>query len=223
MSTEYQVTIVMSQPTIDALMQNGFSLYAFKAVQAGPPGGVPVVWYQTNQFGSSTVIEWTEAYQAYTSTTGMMPGITISPTFSAPIEGGQTLAVNTPFGGGQVSPGGAPGAMSIMNQTPATFTCGIAQSDPNGNPSPVCALSAFPNTVSVFLPQPQILLMFATVPLNPGTVVNQAFGAGILVNLAGSPVQTVSYDLNAGWSCEGGNCTPVQPNQPLAPILIPGL
>jgi hypothetical protein len=223
MPASYQVTIAMSQPTIDALQRNGFNLYAFRPVQAAPGGGAPVAWFQTGHFFPNTVITWIEDYEVYTSQTQTVPGVTVIPSFSAPVGMGQTLAVNTPDLTGQVSAGGAPGAMSIVNQTSATFTCGMAAADPNGNISPVCALTAFPNVMCMIRPVPQILLMMATANLSPGTVVDQVGAVGILLSLASSPTQTVSYDYIAGWNCNGGNCTAVQPNQSLVPILIRGL
>lgn len=220
MSTQYQVNIQMSQSTVQALLQSGFSLYAFAAVRAPVGGGAPLVWFQTTQFYSNTPLSWSADYQAYTSMSQIFPNATIVQNFAAPIALGQTLNVTSPGGTGQVSGGGAPQAISIVNQTSATFACGTSQADPNGNSSPVCAFPLYPQAMDAITPLPQVLLMFATVQTSPGTVVEQAFAPGILVNLAGSPMQTVSFDINAGWSCGGGNCTNVSPGQALTPILI---
>lgn len=66
-ATSYGVTIIMPQATVEALSTGTYSLYAFKAVQTNAGGGVPLVWFKSDDFGLNTDVSWEIQYQAYTS------------------------------------------------------------------------------------------------------------------------------------------------------------
>lgn len=134
----YDVSVSMSDATMNALSQNNFVLYGFKAVKSTLPGA-PVVWFQTIAYGTDTALNWAENYQAYTSTSAIIPGGRIRATNSYDITLGQTLEVTDKKGTGSVSGTGTAGAISILNQTTTQFTCGISQQDPDGTVSPMCA------------------------------------------------------------------------------------
>jgi hypothetical protein len=218
-ATNYSVMITMSAATVQALLAGNYYLYGFKAVQATQGGGAPLVWFQTQGYSASTNVAWTEQYQAYTSTSQIIPNGQITASFSTDIDLGQTLQVQA-GGIGQVVNGGPSTAISILNQTSTQFTCGISQTQ-NGVSAPLCAFPLYGNQMDVIVPIEKVLLMFSTLPVNTGTVIYQAYSSGILVDLTASNQRSVGFDINAGWSWGGYSWgQQVPPNSNLVPLLI---
>lgn len=219
--TNYAVNISMPQATVEALSQNNFILYGFKAVKTTAKGA-PLVWFQTTQFGLSTVVSWSEQYQAYTSTSHIIPNGEIIASNSYPISLDNTLNVTGGTGTGTVdTTTGTPGAISINNQTTTQFTCGISQTQPNGSVTSMCAFPLFGGMLDVIAPIEQVLLMFSTTPVNTGTVIEQSYSAGVFIDLTGEPSRTVNFDINAGWSWDGGPWAKSIPaNSNLVPLMI---
>ncbi len=218
MSTS-SVSILMSNQTVATLLQSGFTLYTLKAVQTKTGGSAPLIWYSTQNYSSSTDVIWMDEYTAYTSTSQIVPNGTIVQLFSAPIALGQTLQVQQ-GGSGTVSGDGTPGAILIVNQTSSLFTTGIGQATQNG-PAPVCVLPLYGNMLDVATPVNQVLLMFSTLPVNPGAVIVQAFAPGLLVDLTGVSSRSVMYDINTGWSANGASwARQIPTNSSLVPLLI---
>jgi hypothetical protein len=216
----YQVVITMNPATVQALNNGNFSLYGFKAVESSGGGGAPLVWMQTQNYSSSTVVTWEEQYQAYVSNSQLMPNVTVIPSFSEAISPGQTLQVQQ--GGGVVVPGGPSSGISILNQSQMQYTCGISQMVGN-SPSPYCAFPLYGNMMSVIAPLSKVLLMFSTVPAQVGTVVYQAYGPGILIDPTGANERNVSYDINSGWNWGGASWAQNVPaTSNLVPLLIQG-
>lgn len=223
MSTPFDVTIQMSIGTVEALANSNFTLYGFKAVQSTLGGGAPLVWFESQTFSMVTNVSWVSQYQAYTSTQSMSGDVTISASFTTPIDLGQTLNITSSTGIGAVSSGGVPTAISISNTSGTPFTCGLSQSEGGSTPSPLCAFPLFGQGMDVIQPIEKVLLTFATQPLNTGTVIEQAFAPGYLIDMTGAPgnSRTVSFDINMGWS--NGSAvwaTQVPPNANLVPLLI---
>jgi len=203
----YQITIQMSDATVDGLQGDGYQLYAFKAVE-GSGGGVPVVWFSSSTFSQSTVVSWTEAYQAYTAQAMQLgSNVTISTLASYPIELGEQLNVTNPEGTGVVVSGGPdPQAIAVLNQTanpptPGTpMTCGISQQQGDGSYQPLCAFPLTGVGLDLIVPIEKVFLMFATLPVNTGTVIEKSYGPGVLVDLTSANQQSVAYDIDAGWT-----------------------
>jgi hypothetical protein len=214
---EYEVTIQMGQNTAEALLNGGYSLYAFKAVM-GPPGGTPVVWLRTQDFGLETNVRWAEEYQAYTMRQDRISADTaITAINPYPISLGGVLTVTTEIGTGAVTTGGEATAITIVNQTSTQFTCGLAQ-PADGSPAPFCAFPLTGGTLLQIIPLPKVLLMFATQPVDTGTLVESSYNQGMLIDLAGAPAdpngaarRQVSYDINAGWSAGGASWAIIVP------------
>ena len=99
MATSYEVNIDMSKETVDDLGDNGYVLYGFKAVRCTLPGA-PLVWFQTTSYGTETELTWDESYEAYTSTSDIVPGGRIKATNSYETDLGQTLNVTGTRGTG---------------------------------------------------------------------------------------------------------------------------
>jgi len=216
----YQITIQMSQETVQALLANGYSLYGMKAVQGSGLQGAPLIWYSTQSYSLVTTIAWQDQYQAYISTSEIIPGAQILAVFTADISLGQTFVVQPNYNG-YVMPGGTPNAISIQNTAPQPCTSGLMQLVNGGGFAPTTAFSLYGQMAGVIGPLPKVLLMFGTYPVNVGTVVEQAYGAGILIDLSGNNNVTVSFDINQGWSWDGGSwAQSVPPSSNLIPLLI---
>ncbi len=223
-STPYSVTISMSGSTVQTLLASNFQLYGFKAVQTTLGGGAPTVWFKTGTFSSTTAVNWTEQYQAYTSTTvNFGPNTQIVASDSQNINLGQTMTVAA-GGIGTVVNGGTTSAISIFNTTSTQFTCGINQMQSvNGAqvPTPLCAFPLYGNMLDVIAPIERVLLMFSTLPVNTGTVIYQAYSQGVLIDLTSVQQRAVTFDINAGWSWGGGSWgQSVAANANLVPLLI---
>lgn len=213
----------MDQDTVEALGANGYRLYGFKAVRSTAKGS-PLVWFSSENFSLTTQISWQEMYNAYTSRTALKPNTKIVASASYSIDLEQTLIVNDNAGTGKVdTTSGTPGAISIHNLVQVQFTCGISQTDPSGNPVPMCAFNLFGLGLDVIAPIEQVLLMFATDQINTGTVIERAFSPGIKIDLTGAPanLRNVAYAINKGWSWDGspwGLQIPASAN--LVPLLV---
>lgn len=221
MSTPYQVNISMSQATVTALTAQGFKLYGFKAVKTTAGGGAPVVWFQTSTFGLTTAVNWTEQYQAYTTSSQAITNGQITATNAYDIDLQQTLDVTGTTGVGSVNTlQGTANAISILNQTSTPFTCGISQMQ-GGVATPLCAFPLNGNMLDVIAPIEQVIFMFATTAINTGSVVYQAFSQGVLLDLTTEPTTPCSFDINEGWSWGGGpNGQAIQAQANLVPFLI---
>jgi len=222
-ATTYQVKIIMDQDTANYLFNQKYSLYAFKAVQTAVGGGKPTVWFQTMKYSTKTNISWQVQYQAYTSSSEIKPGVTIDASFTVNINLGQLLTVDNGTGTGTVTSAGSPGTISIWNTTNVDFTCGIAQSANGADGQPMCAFPLIGQDKDVIAPIEKVLLMFATQTVNTGTVIEKAYGPGVLIDLTGAPANTreVTYKKSYGWDWGGyawGSST--EPNQDLVPLLI---
>jgi hypothetical protein len=222
-ATTYAVQIGMDSDTANYLFDKKYSLYAFKAVQTAVAGGKPTVWFQTMKYSTKTNISWQVQYQAYTSSTEIQPGVTIDASFFANIDLGQLLTVDNDTGTGTVTNSGWPGIISIYNKTNVEFTCGIQQGANGADGQPMCAFPLFGLYKDVIAPIEKVLLMFATQTVNAGTVIEKAYGPGLLIDLTGAPGNTrqVTYSENFGWDWGGdtwGSAT--EPDQNLVPLLI---
>jgi len=217
--SDYQVTINMSSDTVSRLTSAGFFLYGFKAVQSSSPGTVPLVWFKTKAYSTETQVQWQEKYEAYTSQQQLVPNGKITSIFPAPISLGQTLNVQE-GGVGKVSNGGPSTAISINNTTSTEFTCGISQQQ-DGTATPMCGFSLFGNNLDVIAPIEKVLLMFSTTPVDTGTVIMQAYGPGLLIDLTSSNERVVHYDINATWDWgKMGWGQQVKAQEDLLPLLI---
>lgn len=222
-ATTYEVKIKMDLETANYLFERKNSLYAFKAVQTAMAGGKPTVWFQTMRYSTTTNISWQVQYEAYTSSSEIVSGVTIDASFTVPIDLGQLLTVNSGTGTGVVTNAGSAGTVSIYNATNFDFTCGIAQSANGATAEPMCAFPLTGTEMDVIAPIEKVLLMFATEAVNTGTVIERAYGPGLLIDLTGAPANTreVTYKKSEGWEWGGyAWASETAPNQDLVPLLI---
>lgn len=220
-ATQYEIDVTMSPDTVTALVQGNYNLYAFKAVQATQGGGAPLVWFQLppDDYSTRTQVVWEVQYQAYTSRSKIIPNGKVTASFSTDIDLGQTL--NVAAGGtGDVTTGGPKQAVSVNNTTTTQFTCGISQRA-GGSTNPMCAFPLYGQHLDVMAPIEKVLLIFSTTPVNTGTVIEQAYSPGVLIDLTSSNERTVNYDINKGWSWGGFSWgRGVAAKESLVPLLI---
>jgi hypothetical protein len=210
----------MAQATVDGLNGQGFNLYGFKAVESSNAAGAPVVWFKSSTFALQTAVDWTEQYQAFTTTQKIIPNGTITGVNAYDIDLGDTLQVTTTQGTGQPMAGGPAGAIGILNQTAKPFTCGISQ-EQRGTAMPMCAFPLNGNGLDLIVPIEQVLLMFATNEVDTGTVLEESYGPGVMIDLTADNSVTLSYDINLGWNWGGGTwARSIGASSALIPLLI---
>lgn len=222
MATNWTVTIAMSPPTLKALERSGYSLFGFLGVRCSDAAAVPLVWYQTRDYLLSTVVTWAPVYQAYLSFSPIGPTAPIVPGASVPIDIGQMLTVGQ-TGPEQVGAGPSSQGVAFLNRSSRPFTCGLAEPvPPDGTAfNPVCAAPLYGTNGQLFVPAPRLLLLFSTVPVPTGTVLERATGPGLLIDMTGATDRAVTYDINSGWDC--GSAVwgrVVAPFAELAPLLV---
>jgi hypothetical protein len=206
MTSDYLVVVEMSSDTVTGLLRQGFSLIAFSAVGGRNLEALPLVWSITPSFGTSKTFRWSTTYDAYTSSTPIVPGHVIVAGSTSAIRTGQTLDVA--LGGiGTVVNHGQAATIGFFNGTTTAFTCGICQSV-NEVMSPVCAWPLNGGNRLFIEPLPIIVLLFTTLSLRVG----EAFGAPahpdiaaesissiVAIDMTDQSAVTVGYDINRGW------------------------
>jgi hypothetical protein len=194
------ITVNMSQATAQQLNSGRFTLYAFKAVQAFPNNGVPVVWQSDGQFKQSNTISWGDALEAYSTNSSVADGSQIASLFNAPINIGQKLQIDNSGRGNVVN--GEPGVVSIASSS-MSIAGGVSQN--NGKrPAAICVFP-IPGTTVQITPIDQVLLMISNKVLKDATIVLQTSGPGVLVDLSAGSSATVNFDANTGFSGGGTN------------------
>ena len=188
----YKVTISMSQDTVTQLTQQGQSLLGFKSVISDNTGGVPVVWFSTTTLGLNTYVKWTESYQAYTSSEQAIASGEIDASNPYDIDLGQTLHVDGSAGTGTVMSSGTAGSIIITSTVDQAFTCGVSQKS-GGDFNPICAFPLNGNGTDTITPIEKVFLVFASGPVNTGTVIEKSAGPGLLIDLTDAGSRTVQY------------------------------
>jgi len=215
----YEIDITMSTTTVDELKNEGYALYAFKAVQTASKGGAPLVWFKTTSFLTSTSVTWEEEYQAYISTDEIVANGVVTATTYCEIDLAQTANV-TQNGNISGSAGGTANAISLFNQGNAPWTAGISQLS-GGVANPMCAIPLHGNGLDVIAPIEKVLLMFTSNTVNTGTVVYKSYSQGALIDLTTGQQRAVSFDIDNGWSWGTSTWAKAVPaNESLVPLLI---
>ena len=219
MSTLYQVTIQLSNATVQALSDSGYALFAFLPVQATAAGGQPVLWLHTKSVAENIQIDWSSTYAAYISQSAIVVNSTIAMQSEAPISFGQILQVGQ---GGSVSvtSDGPADAMSVLNTTTTPYTCGLAVALGSVT-SPIAAFPLYANSLDAIAPMEKVLLVFESYPAQAGQILERTLAQGLFVDVAGGAARTVSFDINNGWSFGGAPWGQViAANTPLNELLI---
>jgi hypothetical protein len=215
----YSINIKMSDETVREMSELGFSLYAFKAVQASGSAGKPLVWFVSDTYSSSTKLEWQVDYQAYSSFSEIVPKGHITAKANYDIDLGQTFIIDNLQGVGNVVAEGSRNAITIYNDVNRRFTCGISQ-ETGGTFSQICAAPIVNGSTNTFIPIEKVLLLFATEQYNTGTVIIQSFGPGVMVDLTGATSRTVEYSIAKRWTWSGTWAQAVNSRTDIVPLLV---
>jgi hypothetical protein len=231
--TTYTVTIAMSADTAAALADAGSMLYAFKAVRCSDRTGLPLVWFVTSRLAPNMVVSWTSPYDGYDSPSPLAAGKRIVPGFQVGLPLGGTLVIRSASGSGDVLLGGTSGTCSILNSTTVEFSVGLAQAPVDAARLPLCAFPLFGGNLATITPLEQVLLMFSTRALAPGTALTSlnmpasqpvflaVTTGGVLIDMADQSARSVSFERNLGWDWNGAVWgTGVPANANLQPWLI---
>jgi|HubBroStandDraft_5_1064220.scaffolds.fasta_scaffold109660_2 hypothetical protein len=222
LASQYEVRIKLPGNTASELKERGYRLIAFKAVQSSARGGKPTVWFtlDAQRFGPLLKVSWAENYSGYVSLDTIVPGGLVTASASAPANLGQVVVIED----AQkltVKGGSRPQAISLYNKTDIEYTCGIAQKTPDGESKPMCALPVEGGHLGHIAPIQRILLVFATEKVNTGTVITQAVGPGLIVDLTTANVREVTYQRGSNWSWGGYSWgTAVEPLDPIVDKMI---
>ncbi|KAF2334076.1 hypothetical protein [Flavobacterium ginsenosidimutans] len=201
----FKTTINISPEDVKILKSQGYSLYGFKSVAASGDGS-PTVWFNlpAEKLLGKTVITWEEEFQAYNSTTTILPKTVIEASNTIDTDLGQRVTIELGSGNLESSSDGIDGAVSFLNNDTQQFTVGINQLV-NGQSNILCAFPILgAGSARVITPITKIALIFSTEQVITATVITKAMSAGAFINLTGVTSRETSYSVNAGWSAGGG-------------------
>jgi hypothetical protein len=215
-----QIDILMSPETIEVLLSGGYGLYAFKAMRTNLVGAAPLVWYRTQSFLTTTSLDWQETYQAFISHTPIDPGQVIAQNAILDVRLGLAIAIAND-GKLSIFSGGTAGGMDIFNFAIQSWDVGLSQTI-GGELGPMFVLPVYPEQTQTVTPVEQVLLIFAQEAMEPGEVVLQAAGQGVLIDFTGAEAQqTVQFDFDQGWTWGGGtSAQPVSPGANIQALLV---
>lgn len=230
-------TITLDPSTSSTLRNGGYSLYAFRSVKPMTGTALPAVWGRIPSDALMPNIEptWSSPLTGYFSTTTVAAGNVVSIGSSSVVGLGDIATIGS-SGGTTVVRGGSPAAVTFGDGTPDPFTCGMAQ--PFGGVSaPYCAFTVEPNTTQGAAPGANILLLFSTADMQPGTIVDDFPSEAAALNGGGSTgnasqteavivdltrPQALSFSFASGWNWAAGAWgMTLNAGQPIVPHLIP--
>lgn len=207
-SPDYRIEIALPAATVTALVAGGYALCTLFAVRAQNAAARPTVAAVTAAIMPRMRVEWSDMVQAYTSASAIVARQPVDIGFSAEIAPGQTCIVAA-GGVGTVMAEGAPTAISLLNTTTTSFTCGLAHAAPAAPvPVPLCAAPLYGGHLAMLVPAPRVVLAFTTERLQPGIVVDRSLSgtddAGtcsqlLAVTASAEAPRPIIFDINLGW------------------------
>ena len=85
----------------------------------------------------------------------------------------------------------------------------------------MCAIPLNGKMMDEVVPIEKVLLTFASNTVDTGTVIYKCFSSGLMIDLTKSNNRSVAFDIDNGWSWDGGTwATEIAPNANLVPLLI---
>lgn len=209
----YEVTIRMSQETINYLRDGGYTLYGFKGVVSSNPKAQPSIWFTLTpgapEFGTVTNIQWdTPLYIGKCNLKQSTGGPIITSKSPWPSSPGQPVALKKaytyqPDGWAPDPTDGPAGAFEIRNHIPTGISNYYVASTliTTGTESPIIVVEALPDGGVTFTPIETVAFILAQTKYDAGTLIVQAFSGGSLVTFAGAANQAIiAYDPQGeGW------------------------
>lgn len=208
MSNNYAIQVNLDNNTLNALLQSGQSLCAYKGVYTSIQGGLCPLWFSTNNLSAQVKLSWEEQYIGYVDSVQLAPGVVIDASNNQSMSLGDLLTVTNAGVATVTTSGGSPGDIDIQNGGNKPWTCGMGQKV-NGVATPSCAFNLYGSGYSVLMmPYESVLLVFESGQTTTGTVVEETISSSIVITLTGDDVgqtKTVSFDINNGWSANGAS------------------
>jgi hypothetical protein len=207
---KYEVTLSMDQGTRDFLKGHGYTLYAFKGINAGP-GAVSAVWLAitgTDLYDQATItVDWQEDFYVGETTTQMQNGATIGGT--NPYTGSGTNPASVALGSRYTYQGTAwdkkpatgpvQDAFCIENNAPQVNNFYVTQRSPDEYIVVQQILGA--GGLGTFEPIEVVSMILGTQSEQVGTIVTQAFSPGAIATLpTGATSMEITYNKDSGWT-----------------------
>jgi hypothetical protein len=214
-----QITITLSNDTLQALAGMGYALYAMQKFNTTSAGGKPLVWRAMTDLANNMMIEFDIQYAAYMSDPAVSGSVVVVRMTTAPVQLGQTATLGEDFAL-TVTTGGRTDAVTLVNSTTQRFTTGVADHEAGLTPVPLIGVPLYGLGEAIVAPLDQFLLTFSTQGMAPGTPIDHSMSQSLLIDMSGQAAVTVAYDINTGWNVGETHGTQlVKAGTPLAPIL----
>lgn len=199
----FTTTINITPDNLKILKDLGYSLYGFKSV-AATGNGAPTVWFNLSyELLTRTQITWEEEFEAYDSTSTIIPNVTIQAENTIATGLRQLVTIEKGSGNIASTTNGSDGTISFFNNDTKQFTIGINQLV-NGQSNILCAFPILGSGYSsVITPINKIALIFSQQRIPNATVITKAMAAGAFIDLTDATSREVNYDTNTGWSAGG--------------------
>jgi hypothetical protein len=220
MAEAQQITITLAPATLAALKDMGYELYVMRAFDTTNAAGKPLVWVATTLFAENIMITFDVEYQAYISTSQVIPNGVVLVSTTAPVALGQTATIDA-NGTITVTQGGNPAGVTIVNGGTAPYTTGLAATVNGNSTAAIFAEPLYGLAADIAAPLDRFLLTFSTQGVAAGTLVEHAMSQSLLVDMTGTSQRAVTFDINTGWSAGGATwATPVPAGANLTPVLV---
>ena len=120
-------------------------------------GGLPLVWFKSDNFLVNTQVRWGEKIQGDISSQANPAEGTVIDAYCTndKVDLGQTMLVDGYGNCSEVTTKGTKGAVSILNNGTHEWTCGINQIV-NNTPQALCAIPLYGNNLDVITPDQRV-------------------------------------------------------------------
>jgi hypothetical protein len=208
--TTYTVTLNFPQSTVDFFKAHGYTLFGFKGIQAGG-GAASTIWLTIggNQLYNNTqqVITWQENYYIGETSTQISGGANVvgsNPYATGPVALGKEYTYTGSWNSLPTT-GPTPDAFAILNSQNQLNNFYVTQQVAAGGTSQQAYIVVQQVTGSGgsddFVPVETVAFILANNQQQVGTIITQAFSAGVVATLIGASTSaTLSYDINNGWT-----------------------
>ena len=214
-----QITVTLSNDTIQALQGMGYALYAMQKFNITSAGGKPQVWRAMTGLANNVAIAFDIQYAAYMSDPQVLGTVVMESTTAAPVQLGQTATLGEDRAL-VVTTDGTADAVTLVNGTTQRFITGLAALGESAAPTPLIAAPLYGLGEAIMAPLDQYLLTFSTQGLAPGTPIDHSMSQSLLIDMSGQTTVTAPYDINTGWNTAGvSGAQLVKAGTPLGPIL----
>ena len=215
------IRICLTDTTIAAIKDSGYSLYGMQAFNTTNASGKPLIWLAVTDLGQNMVIEVPPGEQVYVSSSPLVPNGLVDVWKTAPVNPGQTATLDDANGAPAltVTEGGDSAGVTLANRSAAPYTMGLAgRGWLSDEFAPIFGATVHGNNEDFVAPLAQILLTFSTEGSVRGTLVERSMSQSLLVNMNLTGMDyAVAYDIDKGWT---NPSTQVAAGEDLTAVLV---